>query len=63
MACRVPNPAGRSHHNRGIFMSANARDGWIGVALDGTLAEYTEWKGADHILWTTKNRHLKHCDA
>lgn len=23
--------------------------GWIGFDLDGTLAEYTEWKGADHI--------------
>jgi hypothetical protein len=24
-------------------------NGWIGVDLDGTLAEYTEWKGARHI--------------
>ena len=24
-------------------------NGWIGVDLDGTLAEYTGWKGADHI--------------
>jgi len=23
--------------------------GWIGVDLDGTLAYYDEWKGADHI--------------
>lgn len=23
--------------------------GWIGVDLDGTLAEYTQWKGIDHI--------------
>ena len=23
--------------------------GWIGVDLDGTLANYTGWKGADHI--------------
>lgn len=23
--------------------------GWIGVGLDCTLAEYTSWKGADHI--------------
>ncbi len=23
--------------------------GWIGVDLDGTLAEYTGWKGVDHI--------------
>lgn len=22
---------------------------WIGIDLDGTLAEYTTWKGADHI--------------
>jgi len=24
-------------------------DGWIGVDLDGTLAEYHGWKGAQHI--------------
>ena len=24
-------------------------DGWIGVDLDGTLAFYDGWKGADHI--------------
>jgi hypothetical protein len=24
-------------------------NGWIGVDLDGTLAEYDEWKGVDHI--------------
>ena len=24
-------------------------NGWIGVDLDGTLAEYEGWKGADHI--------------
>jgi hypothetical protein len=23
--------------------------GWIGVDLDGTLAHYTGWKGAEHI--------------
>lgn len=23
--------------------------GWLGVDLDGTLAEYTGWKGASHI--------------
>jgi hypothetical protein len=23
--------------------------GWIGVDLDGTLAEYDHWRGADHI--------------
>lgn len=23
--------------------------GWIGVDLDGTLAEYGEWEGVDHI--------------
>ncbi len=23
--------------------------GWIGVDLDGTLAEYTGWKGVEHI--------------
>ena len=28
-------------------MSANK--GWIGVDLDGTLAEWTEWKGVEHI--------------
>lgn len=25
------------------------KKGWIGVDLDGTLAHYDEWKGADHI--------------
>jgi len=24
-------------------------DGWIGVDLDGTLAEYDGWKGASHV--------------
>ena len=24
-------------------------DGWIGVDLDGTLAEYDHWRGEDHI--------------
>jgi hypothetical protein len=24
-------------------------NGWIGVDLDGTLAEYSGWKGAEHI--------------
>ena len=23
--------------------------GWVGVDLDGTLAHYDKWKGADHI--------------
>ena len=23
--------------------------GWIGVDLDGTLATYDEWRGADHV--------------
>lgn len=26
-----------------------AFSGWVGVDLDGTLAKYTGWKGADHI--------------
>ena len=26
-----------------------AQSGWIGVDLDGTLAECTKWKGLDHI--------------
>lgn len=25
------------------------QEGWIGVDLDGTLAEYNGWKGVDHI--------------
>lgn len=25
------------------------KDGWIGVDLDGTLAKYDEWQGAQHI--------------
>lgn len=25
------------------------RRGWIGVDLDGTLAYYDEWRGADHV--------------
>lgn len=24
-------------------------DAWIGVDLDGTLAEYTSWQGIEHI--------------
>jgi len=28
---------------------AEQKQGWIGVDLDGTLAHYTEWQGADHI--------------
>ena len=28
---------------------AYKQQGWIGVDLDGTLAEYTGWKGPDHI--------------
>lgn len=24
-------------------------NGWIGVDLDGTLAEYDKWRGVDHI--------------
>lgn len=26
-----------------------SRTGWIGVDLDGTLAEYDGWKGVEHI--------------
>lgn len=26
-----------------------SNNGWIGVDLDGTLAHYEGWKGADHI--------------
>lgn len=26
-----------------------SKNGWIGVDLDGTLAEYTEWKSFEHI--------------
>lgn len=26
-----------------------SKSGWIGVDLDGTLAEYAGWKGPDHI--------------
>ena len=32
---------------------------WIGVDLDGTLAEWTEWKGIDHVgkpLWPMVKR-------
>jgi hypothetical protein len=28
---------------------SNESKGWIGVDLDGTLAMYTGWQGADHI--------------
>ena len=27
----------------------NRLDGWIGVDLDGTLAEYHGWQGSDHV--------------
>lgn len=27
----------------------SSQQGWIGVDLDGTLAHYDGWKGADHI--------------
>lgn len=30
-------------------MSAEKPRGWIGVDLDGTLAEYAGWKGLSHI--------------
>ena len=30
-------------------MSKTGHTGWIGVDLDGTLAMYDGWKGADHI--------------
>lgn len=30
-------------------MSTMIGDGWIGVDLDGTLAEYQGWKGEEHI--------------
>jgi len=26
-----------------------SQDGWIGVDLDGTLAVYDQWRGAEHI--------------
>lgn len=28
---------------------SSTNNGWIGVDLDGTLAEYTGWKGETHI--------------
>jgi hypothetical protein len=30
-------------------MSSKGNSGWIGVDLDGTLAEYDVWRGPDHI--------------
>ena len=27
----------------------STQEGWIGVDLDGTLAEYDEWRGIEHI--------------
>ncbi len=27
----------------------STEEGWIGVDLDGTLAQYDHWRGADHI--------------
>jgi len=36
-----------------------AQDGWIGVDLDGTLATYTKWEGAQHIgepIWPMVRR-------
>ncbi len=30
-------------------MATKVHSGWIGVDLDGTLAEYDGWKGATHI--------------
>jgi len=30
-------------------MTTKNKQGWIGVDLDGTLAEYHGWKGAGHI--------------
>lgn len=30
-------------------MSSKAGHGWIGVDLDGTLAQYEGWQGADHV--------------
>lgn len=30
-------------------MQEKTKEGWIGVALDGTLAYYDEWRGVDHI--------------
>jgi len=50
-------------------MSGNI--GWIGVDLDGTLAEYDGWKGAEHIgkpvpamlgrikLWLSEGKDVK----
>lgn len=28
----------------------NKQDGWLGVDLDGTLANYTDWKGDETII-------------
>lgn len=45
--------------------------GWIGVDLDGTLAHYDKWRGADHIgdpiplmvervrVWLTQGRDVR----
>lgn len=50
---------------------ANHNNGWIGVDLDGTLAHYDKWRGADHIgapiplmlarvkAWITANRDVR----
>lgn len=34
---------------RSIRQRRDVARGWIGVDLDGTLAEYHGWKGVDHI--------------
>jgi hypothetical protein len=41
----------RTHDYRPPTLSdlINSSDGWIGVDLDGCLAEYTGWKGLTHI--------------
>lgn len=31
------------------FAAYTSKPGWIGIDLDGTLAEYDEWKGPGHI--------------
>jgi hypothetical protein len=49
----------------------SSQQGWIGVDLDGTLAHYDGWKGADHIgepipamvervkLWLAEGREVR----
>ena len=37
------------HINQKPKEQSSSRRGWYGFDLDGTLAEYTRWKGIDHI--------------